>query len=84
MTILLNILVPACAVLLLLIVTTVIAIVYVRKRRRQNRTVKSMDRFEMMARNPLYMEAGMVEYHCQVQKTFYPIPDCMRIGIVAY
>ena len=62
MTILLNVLVPACAVLLL-IVSAAIVIVYVRKRRRQNRAVKSMNRFEMMAKNPLYMEAGMVEYH---------------------
>ena len=61
MTILLNVLVPVCAVLLLLIVIAVIAIVYVRKRRRKRRSmlVESMDRVEMKATNPL-TEAGLV------------------------
>ena len=60
MTILLNILVPACAVLLLT-ASAVIAIVYVRKRRRKRRSmlVKSMDRVEMKATNP-QTEAGLV------------------------
>lgn len=60
MTTLLNILVPACAVLLLT-VSAVIAIVYVRKRRRKRRSmlVKSMDRVEMKATNP-QTEAGSV------------------------
>ena len=60
MTILLNVLVPACAVLVLLIVIAVIAIVYVRKRKRvRSMLVESMDRVEMKATNPL-TEAGLV------------------------
>ena len=61
MTILLNTLVPACAVVVLLIVIAVIAIVYVRKRRsvRRSMLVESMDRVEMKATNPL-TEAGLV------------------------
>ena len=60
MTILLNTLVPVCAVLLL-IVSAAIVIVYVRKRRRVRRSmlVESMDRVEMKATNPL-TEAGLV------------------------
>ena len=60
-TILLNVLVPACAVLVLLIVIAVIAIIYVRKRRRVRRSmlVESMDRVEMKATNP-HTEAGLV------------------------